>query len=134
MKKGETRSGPRSRRTSCCSAIPGSPPIAEPTTIPTLSGSAPFTEASRHASCAAPSASRTLRSIRRASLGGATDDGSKPFTSPAIRTGKPLVSKPWMKSTPLSPATAACQVEGASRPIGVIAPSPVTATLRTGQS
>ena len=70
----------------------------------------------------------------RASLGGATDDGSKPFTSPAIRTGKPLVSKPWMKSTPLSPATAACQVDGASRPIGVIAPSPVTATLRTGQS
>jgi hypothetical protein len=39
-----------------------------------------------------------------------------------------------MKSTPLSPETAACQVEGASSPIGVIAPSPVTATLRTGQS
>ncbi|HET7856757.1 MAG TPA: ATP-dependent DNA ligase [Gaiellaceae bacterium] len=34
-----------------------------------------------------------------------------------------------MKSIPLSPATAACQVDGASFPIGVTAPSPVTATL-----
>ena len=69
MKNGETRSGPRSRSTSCCSAIPGRPPIAEPTTIPTRAGSRPFDRPlSRHASCAAPSASRTLRSIRRASF------------------------------------------------------------------
>jgi hypothetical protein len=39
-----------------------------------------------------------------------------------------------MKSTPLSPATAARHVDGASRPIGVIAPSPVTATLLIAQS
>jgi hypothetical protein len=31
---------------------------------------------------------------------------------------------------PLSPATAARQVDGASPPIGVTAPSPVTTTLR----
>ena len=42
MKNGETRSGPRSRRTSCCSTIPGRPPIAEPTTMPTGPGRRPF--------------------------------------------------------------------------------------------
>ncbi|HKB94073.1 MAG TPA: ATP-dependent DNA ligase [Gaiellaceae bacterium] len=36
-----------------------------------------------------------------------------------------------MKSTPLSPASAARQAEGASFPIGVTAPSPVTATRPT---
>ena len=72
--------------------------------------------------------------MRRASFGGATEEASKPFTSPAIRTGNSLASKLWMKSTPLSPATAARQVDGASRPMGVIAPRPVTATLRIGQS
>ena len=35
-----------------------------------------------------------------------------------------------MKSMPHWPATAACQVEGASLPSGVTAPRPVTATLR----
>ena len=75
-----------------------------------------------------------MRSIRRASLCGATEVGSKPFTSPAIRTGNSLASKAWMKSMPLSPATAARHVDGASRPIGVIAPSPVTATLLIAQS
>ena len=39
-----------------------------------------------------------------------------------------------MKSMPLSPATAAFQVEGASRPSGVIAPKPVTATRLIGSS
>jgi hypothetical protein len=38
-----------------------------------------------------------------------------------------------MKSTPLRPSTAACHVDRASPPTGVTAPSPVTATLRTGQ-
>ena len=102
--------------------------------MPTRAGSTPFSPPSRHASWAAPSASRTLRSIRRPSLGGATVAGSNPFTSPAIRTGNSLASKAWMKSMPLSPATAAFQVEGASSPIGVIAPSPVTATLLIEQS
>ncbi len=102
--------------------------------MPTRAGSRPFTPESRHASCAAPSASRTFRSIRRASFGGATVAGSKPLTSPAILTGNSLASKVSMKPIPLSPATAARQVDGASSPIGVIAPRPVTATLLIGQS
>jgi len=50
------------------------------------------------------------------------------LTSAAIRTGKGLGSKARMKSIPLSPARAARQVEGASFPIGVTAPRPVTTT------
>jgi hypothetical protein len=45
-----------------------------------------------------------------------------------MRTGKALASKDLMKSMPLSPASAARQVDGASLPIGVTAPRPVTAT------
>src|SRR5829696_3389410 len=48
-----------------------------------------------------------------------------------MRTGKPFASKERMKSTPLSPATAARHVLGASLPIGVTAPRPVTTTRRT---
>ena len=59
--------------------------------------------ASASASCAAASANRTLRSIRRASFGGASPVGSKSFTSAAMRTGNPLASNAWMKSIPLSP-------------------------------
>ena len=40
------------------------------------------------------------------------------------------MSKDRIQSIPLSPATAARQVEGASLPIGVMAPRPVIATLR----
>ena len=70
-----------------------------------------------------------MRSSRRASFGAATWVGSKSFTSAAIRTGNSLASKERMKSMPLSPATAARHVDGASAPIGVTAPSPVTTTL-----
>jgi hypothetical protein len=87
MKFGETRSAPRSRSVSCCSAIPATPPIAEPKRIPTRSGSKASSLASASASVAAPSASRTLRSSFRASFAEATEVGSKPLTSPAIRTG-----------------------------------------------
>ena len=69
------------------------PPIAEPKRIPTRFGSKPFRPASSSASRAAPSASRTLRSSFRASFAEATDVGSKPFTSPAIRTGYSDASK-----------------------------------------
>ena len=108
------------------------PPIAEPKTIPTRAGSKPFRRASSTASFAAPSASRTLRSSLRTSFGEATPLGSKSFTSAAIRTGKPLASNERMKSIPLSPASAARHVEGASLPIGVTAPRPVTTTRLTG--
>ena len=75
-----------------------------------------------------------MRSIRLPSFGGATVAGSNPLTSPAIRTGYPLVSNPWMKSIPLSPASAERHEDGASRPIGVRAPRPVIPTRRIAQS
>ena len=56
-------------------------------------------------------------------------DASKSFTSAAIFTGTSPGSKERSQSMPLSPATAARQVEGASFPSGVTAPRPVTATL-----
>ena len=106
------------------------PPIAVPKRIPTRSGEyTPSTPESATASRAAPSERRTFRSSLRASLGPATWLGSKSFTSAAIRTGNSLASKALMKSMPLSPATAARHVDGASPPIGVTAPSPVTTTL-----
>src|SRR5204863_10114775 len=92
-------------------------------------GSNPSSAASDMASLAAPSESRTFRSSFRTSFGDATDDGSKPFTSAATRTGKPSASNERIQSIPDSPATAARQVDGASLPSGVTAPRPVTATL-----
>jgi hypothetical protein len=110
--------------------IPRKPPIAVPKRIPTRSAEyAPSSPASATASLAAPSERRTFRSSLRASFGEATWVGSKSFTSAAIRTGNSLASKERMKSMPLWPATAARHVDGASAPIGVTAPSPVTTTL-----
>ncbi len=130
MKKGETRSAPRSRNTRCCSAMVTMPPIAEPTRIPTRVGSNSSIPASSHASWAAATARRTFRSIRRASFGGIRADGSNPLTSPAIVTGNSLASNASMNPIPLLPARAASQVEGASSPIGVTAPKPVMTTRR----
>ena len=96
--------------------------------IPTRVGSKPLSPESVSASRAAPSANSTLRSSLRASFADATAVGSKPLTSPAIRTGRPSVSNASIQSTPLSPASAARHVEGASRPRGETAPMPVTAT------
>src|SRR6188472_4102733 len=134
MKYGETRSAPRCSSTSLCCMIPRKPPIAEPRTTPTRDGSKPFRFASYFASTAAASASRTLRSRRRASFVETSPSGSKPFTSAAMRTGNSLASNDLMKSMPLSPATAARHVDGASLPSGVTAPRPVTATLFIAES
>src|SRR5919204_6036190 len=123
---GDPRPGPPPRTPSLCPMTPITPPIAEPKTIPTRAGSKPSRRASSTASRAARSASKTLRSSFRTSRGDATSLGSKSFTSAAIRTGKPLASKERMKSIPLSPASAARQVDGTSFPIGVTAPRPVT--------
>jgi hypothetical protein len=60
--------------------------------------------------------------------------GSKSLTSAAMRTGYSLASNALMKSMPLRPATAASQVDRQSLPSGVMAPSPVTATLRISRS
>ena len=74
-KFGDTRSGPRSRSTSACSRMPGTPPIAEPNTIPTRVGSNPFSPASASASRPAATPSSTLRSSFRASLAETTWTG-----------------------------------------------------------
>ena len=75
-----------------------------------------------------------MRSSLRASFGGTTPAGSKSLTSAATRTGNPLASNERIQSMPLRPATAASQVDGASLPSGVTAPSPVTTTLRIAAS
>ena len=132
MKNGETRSGPRSAKTICCSAIVAIPPIADPTRIPARARSTSSSPASSHASCAAATASRTFRSMRRASLAGIKSPISKPVTSAAIRTGYSDASKASIQPTPLRPETAASHVDGASSPMGVTAPSPVMTTRRIG--
>ncbi len=84
-----------------------------------------------HASRAAASASRTLRSSRRASFGPTTDSGSKPLHlggDPDREVAR--VERTRSSPTPLRPATAASHVDCASSPSGVTAPSPVTTTRR----
>ena len=56
--------------------------------------------------------------------------GSKPLTSQAKRTGKVEASKCVMAAAPDRPSTRARQVVATSLPTGVMAPSPVTTTLR----
>ena len=108
---------------------PGTPPIAEPKTIPTRVGSKPFEARVRRAP-RGPRRRRTARCARASAPPSAETTwlGSKPFTSAAIRTGSPSVSNVEIQSIPLSPASAARQVDGASSPSGVTAPIPVTAT------
>ena len=115
--------------------IPRKPPIAEPNAMPTRFGS--YCESSPASSSAcrpASTASKTLRSSRRASFGETISGGSKPLTSAATRTGNSLASKDWMKSIPLSPASAALHVEGVSSPSGLTVPIPVITTRRIGQA
>ena len=123
--RGRARGGPppapgsRSRRRSRCRRR--SPPA---------SGRSRSAPRRRAPPCAAPSGEQDVplelaHLLRRGDLRSA----SKSFTSAAILTGTSLASKERIQSMPLSPATAARQVEGASLPSGVTAPSPVTATL-----
>ena len=100
---GATRSQPRSRRISCCSIIVWKPPMAVPKSTPARVGSSTFSAASSAACCAAASASRTLRSMRRASLAPATATGSKPLTSPATRMGMSLASNCVISAMPERP-------------------------------
>jgi hypothetical protein len=104
------------------------PPMAEPTTTPVRSGSSASSPASAIASSVAATANSTPRSMRLASLREATNSGSKPRTSPAIRTGNGDGSKAAIVSMPLRPASIASQVEGASSPSGLTVPIPVMRT------
>jgi hypothetical protein len=53
------------------------------------------------------------------------------LTSAATRTGNSLASNDWMKSIPLSPASAAFHVDWVSSPSGLTVPIPVITTRRT---
>src|SRR5438874_2620847 len=57
--------------------------------------------------------------------------GSKSRTSAAICTANPPASKDVMRSTPDTPAQRLRQKSGLFKPMGVIAPSPVTTTRVT---
>ena len=127
MKNGETRSGPRSRRTFDWSTIPGSPPIAEPTTMPTRPGRPRSVR--RRARLPAPRRVRAGHCGPSARLLRRRDRGGVEALHLARDPDRELARVEGLdEADPALPATAACQVEGASRPIGVIAPSPVTAT------
>ena len=56
--------------------------------------------------------------------------GTKPLTSAARDTFMPSVSNWVMGATPHTPSLTACQLSGAVRPTGVMAPRPVMTTLR----
>ena len=132
---GETRSGPRSRRMSACSTIPmhAADRRAEDDPDPRRVEPVRARQSRERLACRRRARAATLRSSRRASLGDASPAGSKSFTSAATRTGRPSASKAWIQSIPLSPASAARHVSGAVFPIGVMAPSPVTATRSHGR-
>ncbi len=129
MKIGETRSAPRSGKSRCCSASLVTPPIAEPKRMPTLPDRTPRAP-TRHVPAARPRArtGRCARAVAPPSPGRRPTGRSHELAGDADR--EPLDVEALMKPTPLRPATAASQVEGASWPRGVTAPKPVTATRR----
>ncbi len=65
--------------------------------------------------------------MRRACTRSRTVPGST-ASRPAIRTGSPAAHSSSMALMPDRPASMASQVEAASPPSGVVAPSPVTTT------
>ena len=87
--------------------------------------------ASRNACSAAASAKRCERLANLSSLRSAPSAASsKPFTSAAMRVGKPLASKSVIGAAPLRPASSASHVVATSLPTGVTRPMPVIATRR----
>src|ERR1700751_5242013 len=71
------------------------------------------------------------RAILRASFLSTNCSGSKPLTSAAIWQAKAEASKLVMRSTPLLPASKACQVSSALLPTAQMTPIPVTTTRRS---
>src|SRR5690606_7258198 len=108
------------------------PPAPEPMTTPT---SLPLdrsmtSPAWATASRAAATANWAKRSARRASFASITEVGSKPFTSPAMRTGRWSTGTRVTGPMPERPSTTARQEDSTSRPTGVTAPRPVMTTRR----
>ena len=94
------------------------------TAVRSASGPSSIPE-SATASRAATVASCEKRAVRRARLGPRWASASKPWISPAIRTGRSEASNELTGLIPERPATSPSQVPGASWASGVIAPIPV---------
>ncbi len=127
------RAPPSARRLTCASVVP-MPPMPEPTYTPRRSGSMAPSASSpldAMASSDATSANCTLRSLCSATDLPRAAAASKPFTSAATLTRKPVVSNAVMVPMPDSPLTSASQLCGAVLPTGVMAPMPVMTTLRS---
>src|SRR6266550_5826282 len=134
---GLTKRGPFESWTWVPSMIASIPPPPVLTTTPTRSRSSSVIAAksipeSAMASLPAAIAKWMKRVMRRAIFGSIAAAGSKPRTSAAMRTSNPVVSKPWMRRVPVTPATRFDQYVGKSLPIGMTAPSPVMTARRAG--
>ncbi len=139
---GETRRTPFSLSTSYWSSSVVTPPMPEAMTAPSRSGSTwaapssaglspalPTYPASFQASRAAISANCAERSSRRACGRGMTSEGST-AAGAAMRTAWSAAHSCSRGLAPDLPATRPSQVEAASPPSGVVAPIPVTTTVR----
>ena len=107
---GLTNRGPLLSWTCVPSMIASMPPPPVLTTTPTRSRSSSVIAAksmpeSATASLPAAIAKWMKRVIRRAIFGSMAAVGSKSSTSAAIRTSKPVASKPWIVRVPVTPAT-----------------------------
>src|SRR5882757_5541633 len=130
-KKGLTAFGPSATSAIWLRSVSGVPATAQPKVTPVRSATGSSSRpASATASRAATIASCEKRAVRWARFGPRCSTGSNPLTSPAIRVGSSLASNWVIGPTPDSPASSARQVDGASRPTGVSAPSPVTTGSR----
>ena len=122
---GPTRAGPFSFIVSYWASRVSTPPMPEPTTTASRSGSTPGSPASAQACRAATSAICWTRSKVRACT--RSTSGSAASGAP-MRTGRSAAHGASSVRTPDRPASSAAHVCSAVAPTGVVAPRPVTAT------
>src|SRR6267143_1210110 len=136
MKKGEILPGPPFSSFPCSRSMMSNPPIPEETYTPTSSRSdcSCFQFAMRTAKSAPASATWMNRPIFFSSFFSIHRNGSKFFTSPAMRQSKPAVSKLVMQATPLTPARRFFQLSSVPMPSAQTSPTPVTTTRRVKDS
>src|SRR5215470_1110856 len=140
MKKGETRSGPRSSRILCASSSELMPPMPDPMSTPKRPPSTRPVSRPESSTAMTEQAIAYLRygSSRRASFLSTYFSSSKLRTSPAMRVTNlysplscfSLVSNLVMGPMPDLPCVSADQNSSTVLPTGVSAPRPVTTTRR----
>src|SRR5918992_1678244 len=131
---GDTRPGPRSRSTRCCTRSVSMPPIPDEMITPARSRSTSGLPASSQASRAPPTANCVKRSVRLASFASIQSAGSNPRISPASLTWRSDVSKRSIGEIPERPEVIASQKASTPIPTGVTGPNPVTTTRRRSVS